>query len=98
MNYPLMESYLAPVYGTGGAANVHGYSNPAFDSLVAQGSAATTPAGAVAKWQEAEDVLARDMPVIPLFFGQNTYGHSKRVTNVAIDPARRLDLLRIQIV
>ena len=98
MNYPLMESYLAPVYGTGGSANVHGYSNPAFDSLVAQGSAATTPAAAVAKWQAAEDVLAQDMPIIPLFFGQNVYGHSKRVTNVAMDSAQRLDLFKIQIV
>lgn len=98
MNYPLMESYLAPVSGTGGSANVHGYSNPAFDSLVSQGSAAPTPAGAVAKWQAAEDVLAQDMPIIPLFFGQNVYGHSKRVTNVAIDPAQRLDLFKIQIV
>jgi ABC-type transport system substrate-binding protein len=52
----------------------------------------------VAKWQAAEDVLAQDMPIIPLFFGQNVYGHSKRVTNVAIDPAQRLDLFKIQIV
>ncbi|BCJ52270.1 peptide ABC transporter substrate-binding protein [Actinoplanes sp. NBRC 14428] len=98
MNYPLMESYLAPVYGTGGSVNVHGYSNSAYDSLVTAGSAATTRAAAVAKWRDAEDILAQDMPILPLFFGQNVYGHSKRVTNVAIDSAQRVDLFRIQLV
>ena len=44
MDYPLMESYLAPLYGTNGSSNVYGYSNPAFDSLVTQGSEAPTPA------------------------------------------------------
>ncbi|MEV4638189.1 ABC transporter substrate-binding protein [Actinoplanes sp. NPDC049548] len=95
MNYPLMESYLAPVYGTGGSMNIHGYTNPAFDSLVAEGSAASTPSAAVAEWREAEKILAEDMPIIPLFFGQNVYGHSQRVTNVVIDSTQRINLLKI---
>ena len=36
-----------------------------------EGSAATTQDEAIAKYQQAEDILAKDMPVIPLRFGQN---------------------------
>ena len=98
MNYPLMESYLSPIYGTSGSANVYGYSNPAFDNLVTQGAEAPTPARAIRKWQQAEDILAQDMPVIPVSFGQNVFGHSQRVTNVAIDPAQRIDLYKLEVV
>ena len=96
MDYPLMESYLSPLYGTNGSSNVYGYSNAAFDSLVDQGSRAATPARAVQKWQQAEDILADDMPVVPLRFGQNVFGHSERVTNVSMDSAQRVDLYRIE--
>jgi ABC-type oligopeptide transport system substrate-binding subunit len=98
MDYPLMESYLSPLYGTNGSSNVYGYRNAAFDSLLEQGSKAATPALAVQKWQQAEDVLADDMPVIPLRFGQNVFGHSGRVTNVSMDAAQRVDLYRIETV
>jgi len=98
MDYPLMESYLSPLYGTDGSSNVYGYSNPAFDSLLEQGYAAATPAVAIQKWQQAEDILAHDMPVIPLRFGQNVYGYSERVANVTVDAAQRVDVYKIQVV
>jgi oligopeptide transport system substrate-binding protein len=98
MDYPLLESYLSPLYATNGSANVYGYSNPAFDSLLAEGSKAPKQAQAVKKWQEAEDLLAQDMPVIPLRFGQNLFGHSERVRNVSIDSAQRIDVLGVELV
>jgi oligopeptide transport system substrate-binding protein len=98
MDYPLMESYLGPLYTTTGSANYYGYSNPAFDSLVSEGSAAKTPAEAIKKWQQAEDVLVQDMPVIPLRFGQNVFGHSERTTNVNVDLFQKVDLYKIEVV
>lgn len=95
MDYPLMESYLGPLFTTNGSSNYYGYSDPQFDSLVAAGSAAGTAAAAVRKWQDAEDVLAEDMPVIPLRFGQNVYGFSKRVTGVQVDLFQRVDVYSI---
>jgi oligopeptide transport system substrate-binding protein len=97
MDYPLMESYLGPLYGTGGSSNFYGYSNPAFDSLVKQGSEAATPAAAVKKWQEAEDILAQDMPVIPLRFGQNVYGFSEKVTDVEVDLFQRVNVYKVAV-
>ena len=98
MDYPLMEDYLGPLYSTGGSSNYYGYSNPAFDSLVKEGAAAPTPAEAIKKWQQAEDILAQDMPVIPLRFGQNVYGYSERVTNVTVDLFQKVDIYKIEVI
>jgi ABC-type oligopeptide transport system substrate-binding subunit len=97
MDYPLMENYLGPLYSTDGSSNFYGYSNPAFDSLVREGSEATTTAAAEKKWQQAEDILANDMPVIPLRFGQNVFGHSDKVTNVTMDIFTKVDLYKIEV-
>ncbi|WP_433300772.1 peptide ABC transporter substrate-binding protein [Actinoplanes sp. CA-030573] len=97
MDYPLMEDYLGPLYSTDGSSNYYGYSNTAFDSLVREGSEAATPAAAVKKWQDAEDILAQDMPVIPLRFGQNVFGHSEKVTNVTMDLFQKVDIYKIEV-
>ncbi|GAA2489835.1 ABC transporter substrate-binding protein [Winogradskya consettensis] len=97
MDYPLMENYLGPLYGTGGSSNYYGYSNKKFDDLVAEGSKAATPEEAITKWQAAEDILATDMPVIPLRFGQNVYGFSEKVSNVKVDTQTRVDLYNIEV-
>jgi ABC-type oligopeptide transport system substrate-binding subunit len=98
MDYPLMEDYLSPLYGTNGTSNYYGYTNPTFDSLVKRGSEATTPDESVKYWQQAEDLLAKDMPVIPLRFGENVYGHSKKVTDVEVDEFQRVDVDKIALV
>jgi oligopeptide transport system substrate-binding protein len=97
MDYPLMEDYLTPLYSTGGSSNYYGYSNSSFDSLVKEGSEAKTPKEAVAKWQAAEDILAQDMPVIPLRFGQNVFGYSEKVTNVTVDLFQKVDIYNIEV-
>ena len=86
MDYPSMENYLGPLYSTNGSSNYYGYSNPEFDKLVKEGAARQDAGrGDQAKYQQAEDILAKDMPVIPLRFGQNIFGHSTKVKNVEMD-------------
>ncbi|GIH04423.1 peptide ABC transporter substrate-binding protein [Rhizocola hellebori] len=98
MDYPSMENYLNPLYSTNGSSNYYGYSNAEFDNLVKQGSAAATSDEAIKKYQQAEDLLARDMPVLPLRFGQNNFGHSTKVKNVSMDLFNRVDLNKIEVV
>jgi oligopeptide transport system substrate-binding protein len=98
MDYPLMENYLSPLYSTTGGSNYYGWSNSAFDTLVKQGSAAATPEASIKKWQAAEDILAEEMPVIPLRYGQNVYGFSERVANVKVDLFSRVNLYEIETV
>jgi oligopeptide transport system substrate-binding protein len=96
MDYPSMENYLGPLYSTHGSSNYYGYSNPEFDSLVKQGSQAATPADAITKYQQAEDILAKDLPVLPMRFGQNNFGHSTKVQDVKMDLFNRVDLNQIE--
>jgi oligopeptide transport system substrate-binding protein len=96
MDYPSMENYLGPIYTTDGSSNYYGYSNKQFDTLVKEGVSAATPEAAIAKYQAAEDLLVQDMPVVPLRFGQNVFGHSTKVKNVEMDLFNRVDLLKIE--
>lgn len=95
-DYPAMENYLGPLYSTRGSSNYYGYSNPAFDALLQRGYAAATPQEAIALYQQAEDILARDLPVLPLRYSQNTFGHSTRVRNVELTLFNRTDILKIE--
>jgi len=97
MDYPLMEDYLGPLYTTDGSSNYYGYSNTAFDDLVRQGDDAATTTQAEKFWGQAEAILAQDMPVIPLRFGQNVFGHSERVTNVSMDLFQKVDIYKIEL-
>jgi len=97
MDYPLMEDYLGPLYTTDGSSNYYGYSNPAFDDLVRQGNDAATTTQAEKLWGQAEQILAQDMPVIPLRFGQNVFGHSAKVTNVSVDLFQKVDIYKIEL-
>lgn len=95
-DYPAMENYLGPLYTTYGSSNYYGYSNPEFDRLVALGDAAATPEEATAYYQKAEDILARDMPVVPLRYEQNNFGHSTRVRNVNMNLFFQVELLDLE--
>ncbi|MGK5680869.1 peptide ABC transporter substrate-binding protein [Actinoplanes sp. URMC 104] len=97
MDYPLMESYLGPLYTSDGSSNYYGYRNKAFDTLVRQGSAAKNDAQSIALWRQAEALLIRDMPVLPLRFGQNVFGYSERVTDVTMDLYQKVDIYAIDI-
>jgi oligopeptide transport system substrate-binding protein len=98
MDYPLMENFLAQLYTTDGSSNYYGWSNTAFDSLVREGAEAPTAAAAQKKWQQAEDILADEMPVLPLRFGQNVFAHSTRVSNVTMDQYQKVDIYQVSLV
>jgi oligopeptide transport system substrate-binding protein len=95
-DYPVIENYLGPVYATYGSSNYYGYSNKEFDKLVADGDQAPTPEESLKFYQRAEDLLARDMPVIPLRIRPNNFGFSTRVKNVIVDPFFKVDVRAIE--
>jgi ABC-type transport system substrate-binding protein len=57
--------------------------------LLAAGDRAATPADALKLYQQAEDILVRDVPVLPVRQMPNNFGVSARVANVELDPYRR---------
>jgi ABC-type oligopeptide transport system substrate-binding subunit len=71
-DYPVLETYLAPLYGTKGSSNDSTYSNTKFDDLIKQGNGAKTPADGIKFYQQAEDIIVDDLPVVPMWFGKIT--------------------------
>jgi oligopeptide transport system substrate-binding protein len=95
MDYPSMEDYLTPLYSTRGSSNYYGYSNTKFDQLVAQGAAQANADTSIKLYQQAEDILAQDLPVIPLRFQQNNFVFSTNVQNVTMDVYGYVNLTEI---
>ncbi|MBP0449444.1 ABC transporter substrate-binding protein [Kitasatospora sp. RG8] len=84
-DYPLNANFLADVYRTGAASNDFGYSSAQFDKLSTQADQADSVQGSVTGYQQAEAVLATDMPAIPLWYYRTNSGYSSNVQNVAFD-------------
>jgi len=90
-DYPLIENYLKPLYGTDGSSNNSGYSNPAFDAKVKEGDQAKTPDEANKAWQQAEEMVGEDVPVIAMWFAKTSYIHAENVAGVKINAIQGLD-------
>jgi oligopeptide transport system substrate-binding protein len=91
MDYPSIENFLAPIFKTKSSSNDGDYSNPAFDKLLSEAAAQTDAAAANTKYQEAEALLAQDMPAIPMWYSTATFGWSDKVTNVKITAFGTID-------
>jgi len=72
MDYPSPENYLKPLYGSQGSSNNTGYANPQFDALVLKGDTAKSVDEAITYYQQAEDLVLEDMPVIPMWFAKTS--------------------------
>ena len=83
-DYPALYNFLAPLYATGASSNDGDYSNAEVDALLAKGAAASTPAEAESDLQQAEEILLKDLPAIPLWYQNSSGGHSDAVSNVTL--------------
>jgi len=75
-DYPSMLNYLGPIYATGAGSNDGDYTNPAFDKLIQEASAAEGDA----RYKligEAQTILLKDLPAIPLWYQNATAVTSK---------------------
>jgi oligopeptide transport system substrate-binding protein len=101
MDYPSPQNYLEPLYSTSalppGGANTTFYSNPEFDRLVAEGNQAQDNAAAIAKYNQAEDVLLEDMPIIPMFFQVEQSVFSEHVSHVVVDIFGRVEAAEVTV-
>jgi oligopeptide transport system substrate-binding protein len=89
MDYPSIENFLSPQYSTAALApagsNTTFYSSKAFDDALQIGNRAPSIEAAGQGYAKAEDLLIRDLPATPLFYGMDQTVWSKRVSNVHYD-------------
>ena len=92
-DYPAAESYLTPLFTPQSlppiGSNYSFYDNPQVTDLITQGDQAATEEEAIELYQQAEDLIAEDMPNAPLFFTQIQSVHTDNVDNVRIDLFQR---------
>jgi peptide/nickel transport system substrate-binding protein len=75
-------------------ANRGRYSNPRVDTLLQAANLETDQSIRRREYIEVQQILATDLPGVPLWYGNNEVVHSIRVTNVNIDPGATFDFLR----
>ncbi|MET8248187.1 ABC transporter substrate-binding protein [Streptomyces sp. NPDC005202] len=87
MDYPDMEDYLRPVFSkdaiTSGS-NYAGYVNKDFEKLLVEGDKAPSHEAAIKKYQEADDVVLKDLPYIPVYFYTLNAGFSDKIKSMKV--------------
>ena len=81
-DYPGKYNFLAPIYGTGAGSNDTDYSSAEFDGLLQQAASASSNDEANSILDKAQEVLFKDLTVIPLWYSNVVGGWSENVDNV----------------
>ena len=85
-------------YGSGSfppkGGNRGRYSNPKVDALLTAAAAETDQAKRRAEYVEVQQVLADDLPGIPLWYPNNEIVHTRRMVNIRPDASGTFDFLR----
>ncbi|NIY67950.1 peptide ABC transporter substrate-binding protein [Streptomyces malaysiensis] len=79
LDYPVNSNFMRDLYGSKAAGNTSGYANKEFDALANKADKAPTLDETVKLYQQAEQILAKDMPAIPLWFYKVNSGQSNKV-------------------
>ena len=84
-DYPSMNNFLGAVYQTGAGSNDSDYSSQEFDGFLAQAAAAGDETAALGFYTQAQSVLFKDLPAIPLWYQNGFGGYSKNVSDVTFN-------------
>ncbi|WP_258933784.1 ABC transporter substrate-binding protein [Nesterenkonia pannonica] len=79
ISYPNAQYAMEPIYTTGESSNYADFSNEEFDSLIGEANAATDEDEASELYQEAEEILLEEMPVIPMWFSTFNVVYSDQI-------------------
>lgn len=98
LSYPSPQYAMEPIYTTGQSSNYTDFSNEEFDGLIDEANAAD-PDEADEVYQQAEDILLEEMPVIPMWFQSQGVVHSERIAHdsVLMDPRTFLRVEQLEV-
>lgn len=81
-DYPSLFNFLGPLLKTDASANYERYTNPEFDKLLGEGLAAKSTDDANKKFTQAQEILFKDLPNLPLWYSARQAVWSQNVSNV----------------
>ena len=77
-------------FGSAGSLQVMGYSNPELDRVLDRGRSLLDPASRAAEYYRAQEILAEDLPIAPLFESMRIAVHRDGLRGVPHEDARGL--------
>ena len=83
------DAFLSDVFMTGARSNFMGYANPQLDRLLKEARACFDPAGRSQLYNQAQQIIYEDNPVIVLFSKSLVTAMSDRVRGYRIHPAEK---------
>jgi oligopeptide transport system substrate-binding protein len=83
-DYPGLYDFIQPLYYTGASANDGDYSNSDLDKKIDQAASAKTLDESNKLLNDAQTILLKDLPAIPLWYANVSGGSSDKVSNVQI--------------
>jgi oligopeptide transport system substrate-binding protein len=81
-DYPGLYNFLGPLYATNASSNDGDYSNPEVDKLLSEGISSTDPEEQNSKFLDAQEILLKDLPAVPLWYSNVSGGSADTVDNV----------------
>ena len=93
-DYPSMLNYLVAIYGTGAGSNDGDYSNKQFDRLI-QEAASTADAKRYDLITQAQSILLKDLPAIPLWYQNATAVTSKSLKGFEFNWQQKPDYYKL---
>jgi peptide/nickel transport system substrate-binding protein/oligopeptide transport system substrate-binding protein len=90
-DFPIMESFLTPLFASFGSYNQFEYHNAAVDEGIMAARAIALKKERIEAFQAVEDLIAADMPVVPLCFTRHTLVCSDRANDLYIAPDNLID-------
>ncbi|MFD2490696.1 peptide ABC transporter substrate-binding protein [Amycolatopsis jiangsuensis] len=96
-DYPSIEDFLNPIFRTGASSNDSVYSNPQVDAKLAEADGTADKDAAVKLYQQAEDMIAQDLPSIPVWDEKGVAAKSDHAKTAGLDFRRRADLSTVEV-
>jgi len=89
MDFPdpfIFLNLVFPSPADGGAGNFSHYSNPKVDQLLQTAMTTADPVRRAALYDQAQDMIMADQPIVMLFSPKLVMAHRRSVTDVKVDP------------
>lgn len=86
-DYPHAHNQLAGLFTCGGGINDSHYCSQEFDALLADATDEVDPTAQLAIYNQAQDLLIRDVPILPLRFTSTRYTVRPHVSGLIVTPA-----------
>ncbi|MFF5114580.1 ABC transporter substrate-binding protein [Streptosporangium sp. NPDC000509] len=99
IDYPSAENYLTPIFSTVAiktGSNYAGWSNKEFDELLSKGDTASTQEEGLKFYQQADDILIKELPYIPVYFYRTNAAFSQHVKGVKINLLNQIEWAEVE--